>query len=37
MIALFAETPRDQEIIDYLVDQNKKLGGRTETDVARTI
>ena len=26
MIALLAETTRDQEIIDYLVDQNKKLG-----------
>jgi protease II len=26
MIALLAETPMDQEIIDYLVDQNKKLG-----------
>ncbi len=26
MIALLAETPRDQEIIDYLVDQNKNLG-----------
>ena len=26
MNGLLAETPRDQEIIDYLVDQNKKLG-----------
>ena len=26
MIEHLAETPRDQEIIDYLVDQNKKLG-----------
>ncbi len=25
MIALLAETPRDQEIIDYLVDQNTKV------------
>jgi hypothetical protein len=24
MIAFLAETPRDQEIIDYLVEQNKK-------------
>ena len=24
MIALLAETPRDQEIIDYLVDQNER-------------
>ena len=26
MIEHLAETPRDQEIMDYLVDQNKKLG-----------
>jgi hypothetical protein len=26
MHLFLAETPRDQEIIDYLVDQNKKLG-----------
>ena len=25
MARFLAETPRDQEIIDYLIDQNKKL------------
>ena len=30
MIEHLAETPRDQEIIDYLVDQNKKLGEEIE-------
>jgi hypothetical protein len=26
MIGHLAETPKDQEIVDYLVDQNKKIG-----------
>ncbi|MEM0130093.1 MAG: transposase [Thermoplasmatales archaeon] len=30
MIALLAETPKDQDTIDYLVDQNKKLREENE-------
>jgi hypothetical protein len=26
IVALLKETPGDQEVIDYLFDQNKKLG-----------